>query len=1021
MKGNWAAWAIKHREVVYFFAALVALMGIFSYIKVGRQEDPGFGVKTMVVTAAWPGASAKQVEMHVTDPLEKVIQNVQHVDIIKSRSQDGVCVITVELQDTVPQADLSRHWQDIRNLVADAQKKGKFPTGLYGPYFDDHFDDVYGNIFAVTSDAFSYEDMRKVAEDIKNQFIHLRYVQKVELIGVQPEKIYLQVNNDKLAQLGISLDALMQAIGGETTVTPGGMLHDGDSNTYLRLTGLPTSVEDIENLPVSGGGRTLRLGDIATVQRAYADPPESKMYFNGKPAVGIALSMEDGGNNLELGESLDAKLAEIHRYLPLGFELHKVTDQPSVVRASVNEFMEGLLEAILIVLVVSLMSLGRRSGYVISVCIPLVLMCSFVGMYLFGFDMHKVTLGALIVSLGMLVDDSIVVIEMIELKVNEGWDRVKACSYAFQSCAKPLLTGTMITVAAFMPIAFAKGDVGDYAGSLFFVIGVTLMSSWLVSATVAPTLSYEWIVPTRVDGDGHADGMESDAYAGGFYTAFRKLLHYALHHRVTVVCIALAALASVALLGRTLQQEFFPESTRPELLIDINLPGGSSFEKTDVTAQAITNMLLADESVVNVSTHVGESIPRFVLVMDPEQPRANFAQIVAICKDIDSRLALQHKVNTLVEQRFPDVQCYSRGVPLGPPSPYPVMLRVSAPTDELAKEYAAKVKALMLQNKKITLIRYDWMEKSRTVKLEMDNDKLLQLGLTRRTVASALQAELSGYAMGSYYEGDQQMDLTFRVDPADRQDVDALGAMTIPTAKGTVQLNQVAHIRYENEDAFIYRRNLLPTVTVNAGVIPGVTGNDVTAELWAASADLRRNLPHGVTIEIGGPTEESATANAYILEPVPAMLVIILVLLMLQVQSLKKLFIIVCTAPFGLVGVVLGLFLFNTPLGVMAEVGALALTGTIIRNSTVLVDQIDQHLAEGMTPYRAVTTSVIVRFRPIMLTALTTVLGLIPMFPSAFWRGMAIALSAGLTVATLITLVLLPVLYCMVYKVQNEG
>ncbi|MBM6986196.1 MAG: efflux RND transporter permease subunit [Acidaminococcaceae bacterium] len=1021
MSSNWAEWSIKHKQVVYFFAALVAVMGIISYFTLGRQEDPNFAVKQMVISTSWPGATAKQMEMQVTDKIEKVAQTVPDVDYVTSYSRPGVSVVNVFLKNSATSAQMKARWQEVRNLVSD--NKRYLPSDIYGPYFDDHFDDVFGNVYAITSDSFSYEEMRRVASKIKDMFVQVPDVKKVELLGMQPEKVYIQVDNTKLSELGLSVDDVARVIAAETSVTPAAMKHDDTHNTYLRLTGIPDTVRNIESLPVSGNGRVLRLGDIAVIRRGYADPAEPKMYFNGKPAIGIAISMTDGGNNLRLGENLDRKIKEIRSKLPVGFEISQVLNQPQVVKNSINDFMVSLLEAIAIVLVVSLMTLGRKSGYVISCCIPLVLTCSMVGMYLLGIDLHKVSLGALVIALGMLVDDAVVVVEMIENKINEGWDRIKACSFAFESCSKPLLTGTMITCSSFMPIAFAKSNVGEYAGSLFAVITVTLMSSWFIAATVAPTLAYQWIVPNN---QGAAAGQkiapeDNPLYQKPFYKKFRTVLRRALEHRKTVLAGAIAVFCAFLLLGTRLTQEFFPASVRPELLVELNLPEGSSLAASDKVARELTDIVLKDKDVASVSTYVGKSCPRFVLVLDPVLPRNNYAQLVVVARDIDARKRMEKKITKIVEQQFPTVQTYSRSIPLGPPSPYPVMIRVSAPTDELAKEYADKLKQVMLANKKITMIRYDWMEKAPALKVGLDDDKLRQMGLTRKAVSSALYAEISGYTVSQYYEGDQAIDMVFRLNPVDHSSIEEVGNLAIPTSKGAVQLKQVADLGYVNEDGIIWRRNLKPTVTVNAGIVSGVTGNDVTHEILDQSRTLLRNLPGGVTIEQDGSAEDSVEATDSILKPVPAMLVIILVLLMIMLKDIRKLFVVVCTAPLGLIGVILGLFLFNTPLSVMAEIGALALVGTIIRNSTVLVDQIDQHLADGMTPYQAVVSSVIVRFRPIMLTALTTVLGLIPMFPSDFWRGLAIAMAAGLTVATMITLVILPVLYCTVFHIPNEN
>ncbi|MBQ7673476.1 MAG: efflux RND transporter permease subunit [Alphaproteobacteria bacterium] len=1020
MKNNWAQWAIKNKQIVYFFAVLIVLAGVISYVKLGRQEDPEVPVKQMVVFASWPGATAKQMEQQVTDKIEKTVQTVADVDFITSYSRAGTCVVNVQLKEKTPGSVVNQRWQDIRNLVNGIRQN--LPAELYGPYFDDHFDDVYGNVYAITSESFSYEDMRKIASKIKDQFVLIHDVKKVELLGVQPEKIYIQIDNTKLSQLGMSIDCLAQIIKEETSVFATPLMYNGKSNYYLRLTGIPNTVESIEKIPIGESERTLRLGDIAKIKRHYSEPEEPKMYFNGMPAIGIAVSMEDGGNNLKLGESLDKKIEEIRKNMPLGFELHQVLNQPKVVKNAINEFMKSLIEAILIVLLVSLLTLGKRSGYVVSACIPLVLLCSFIGMYLMGIDLHKISLGSLIISLGMLVDDSVVVIEMIEVKINEGWDRLKACSYAFESCAKPLLIGTLITCISFMPIAFAKSSTGEFAGCLFPVITITLMSSWVISATVAPVLSYSWMLPKNNYDSNNETNKDVSLYRQGFYKYFRYVLKWSLAHRMTIIVITIMFFIGSLFLSSILKKEFFPASVRPELLVEMNLPEGTSLAASDAAAKKLTKMVLNEkEDVASISTYVGKSCPRFVLVLDPVQPRDNYAQMVVVAKNFEARDRLEKKIKLLVNTYFPEVQSYSRSIPLGPPTPYPVMIRVSAPTAGQAKEYAEKLKHVMLQNPNITMVRFDWMEKSPTVKIEIDNDRLRQMGLTRQTVATALYAEVNGYTISKYYEGDQAIDIVFRLEPRNHDSISDLGNLSIPTAQGIVQLNQVARLSYDGEDGMIWRRNLLPTITVNAGIVDGVTGNDVTWQIMDSVRDLQKNLPTGVVIEAGGPTEKSVETLETLLRPVPMMFVIMLILLMIMLQDVRKMLVVLCTFPLGLIGVILGLFLFNTPLGIMAEIGALALVGTIIRNSTVLVDQIDQHLQQGMTVYQSVTESVIVRFRPIILTAVTTVLGLIPLFPSDFWRGLAVAISSGLMLATLITLIVLPVLYCIVFKVENEN
>lgn len=1005
---NWADWSIKHKQLVYFFAFLVFVMGIFSYRNLGRSEDPSFTVKQMVISAAWPGASARQVEMHLTNEIEKQIQTLPNLDKVTSYSRPGVTVITAYLKDEVQGKNVRTHWLELRNLINDI--KGNLPEGVLGPYYNDRFDDVYGNIYALTGDSFSYEEKRQYAEKIKLRFYGIPDVKKVELVGVQPEKIYVQMDTDKLAQLGLDINALASIIKAQTAVTPSGMLETETNDAYLRITGSPDSLENIRAIPINGNGKVFRLGDIAQITRGYVDPPEYKMYFNGEPAIGIALSMADGGNNIRLGENLAIEIEKIKKNLPLGLELGQVANQPEVVKKSIDEFSQSLYEAILIVLGVSLFTLGRRCGYIISCCIPLILLGTFCAMYAMNIDLHKISLGALIISLGMLVDDAIVVVELMEVKISEGWERTKAATYAFKTCAWPLLTGTVITCLGFMPIAFSNSSSSEFAYALFPVMTITLLLSWLVSATLAPVLGYTWLRPTVI---------KKESYDSAFYQRFRRLLSYSLNHRWLVVGVTLILFSVSIFMMRFIRQEFFPASVRPELLVELNLPEGSSIKTTDAAAKKLTNLILDDEDLERVSTYVGKSAPRFVLVMDPVQPRNNYAQLVVVAKDIEARKRIEKKINQLTQEYLPEVISISRSIPLGPPAPYPVMLRVKGSDPQLVKQYAQKVRDVMTANPAITQTRFDWMEQSGAVQVTIDNDKLLQMGITRQSVAIALQAQVSGYNIASYLEGDQDIDIVFRLEPNQRATIIQLETVSIPTSKGAVPLAQVARIGYTSEDNMIWRRNLQPTITVCGNIIDGVTGNDVTQAVYDQLSDLRSTLPDDLTIEIGGSLEDSKKTLGYLMKPVPLMLILMAVLLMLELQDVRKLFIIICTVPLGIIGVVWGLLLFNSTMGFMAELGILALAGIIIRNSVVLIDQIQQHLDAGMQPMEAIKESAIVRFRPIMLAAFTTVLGLIPLFTSDFWNAIAVAIAAGLTGATLLTLIILPVLYAIVFKIEK--
>lgn len=1007
-ESNWAEWSIKHKQIVYFFSFLVLVMGLYSFNSLGRSEDPSFTVKQMVVSAAWPGASAKEVEMHLTNELEKQIQNVPNVDKITSYSRPGVSVITVYLKDEVPGNQVRQRWLELRNMVNDI--KGDLPQGTVGPFFNDRFDDVYGNIYALTGEGYTYEEMRKYAEKIKLDFFAVPDVKKVELIGVQDEKIFVQMDTDKLSQLGLDINSIASMVKAQTAMVPSGMIETNTSDVYLRISGMPESVDNIKNILLNANGRTFRLGDIAQVTREYADPPSTKMYFNGEPAVGIAISMEDGGDNIKLGENLAKETARIQKALPLGLDLNQVANQPEVVKDSINEFSKSLYEAILIVLAVSLFSLGRRSGYVISCCIPLILLGTFSAMFALGIDLHKISLGALVISLGMLVDDAIVVVELMEVKMSEGWERTKAASYAFKTCAWPLLTGTVITCLGFMPIAFSKASASEFAFSLFPVMSITLLFSWVVSATLAPVLGHAWIKPTVI---------KAENFNTPFYNKFRKLLVYSLKHRISVILITICLFIVSLFMVNFIKQEFFPASVRPELLVELNMPEGSSIKATDSAAQKLTQLIKDDKDLKSMATYVGESAPRFVLVIDPVQPRNNYAQLILVANDIEARERLQQKITALAAENIPEATLFTRNIPLGPPSPYPVMIRVSASTDAEAKLYAKKVRDVMAADPNITMTRFDWMEQARAVKLDIDTDKLMQMGLTRQSVALALQSQVSGYTIANYLEGDQEIDIVFRLEPNDRTTISQLETLSIPTNNGPVPLAQIATIQYASEDTMIWRRNLRPTVTVCGSITDDVTGNDITTRVYNNLASLRNDLPAGVTIEIGGSLEDSKKTLTHLMKPVPIMIVLMMILLMLQLQDIRKLFVILCTAPLGIIGVIWGLLIFNSTLGFMAELGILALTGIIIRNSVVLIDQIQQHLETGMRPIDAIIESAIVRFRPIMLAAFTTVLGLIPLFASVFWNSIAVTIAAGLTGATLLTLIIMPIIYSLVFKIKD--
>ena len=1026
-KNNWASWSIAHRQLIYFFTALLLIAGLYSYKHLGRSEDPTYAVKQMVVSAAWPGATAAQVEAQVTDKLEKELQNIPNVEKIISYSRPGMAVITVHLQDQVPPKQLRQRWLELRNVINDMAKD--LPSGVYGPYFNDRFDDVYGNIYALTGPDYSYEELRRQALLIQQRLQTVKEVQKVELEGEQEQALYVELNKERLATLGIDINTLASLIKAQTTPTPAGMVDQAGQNSYLRLTSLVQTKEELESLPINSQGKILRLKDIATIRQAYADPPTSKFYYNSQPALGLALSMEEGGNNITLGENLDRTIKELQSQLPLGMELHQVANQPQVVKAAIDDFTESLYLAVVIVLGVSLLTLGRRCGYIISCCIPLILLGTFTLMYAFNIDLHKISLGTLILALGMLVDDSIVVVELMEVRMREGYPRKEAAAYAFKACAWPLLIGTIITCLGFMPIALAKSASSEFASALFPVMTITLLLSWVISSTLAPVLGYHWLQPASSSPEPPAPEANksqdqaqpyTEPYKGSFYEYFRRLLTWSLQHRLTVLGLTLGCfLAALACLP-LVKQEFFPPSVRPELLVEINMPEGTSIKATDAATQKLAQLLEKEEGLDHLSAYVGKSAPRFVLVMEPVQPRDNYAQLIIVAKDVKARQKLEARVQSLSRQHLPEALIYAKTIALGPPAPYPVMLRVSGKNPQQVKYYAQRVQQVMAAHPKITMTRLDWLENTSALSLNLDQERLSHLGLTRQQVATALQVELSGYTAAKVLQGDKEIPVILKLRPEDRHSLEQVQDLLLPTAKGPIPLSQLTTVAPTSEAGMLWRRNTLPTITINGGIVAGTTGNDVTKEVYANLASLRQQLPPGLTIEIGGSTEDSAKTLGRLLEPVPIMVLAITILLMVLFQSMTKVAIILATAPMGLIGVILGLLLFNAPLGFMAELGALALSGTIIRNSMVLVDQIQQNLDQGHSLTEAVIEASVVRFRPIMLAAFTTVLGLVPLFFSQFWHSMAVTIACGLTGATLLTLVVLPVLYSLVFSKSQK-
>lgn len=1010
---NLSELAIKNRNLVWYFILVIAVAGIFSYWRLGRMEDPAYTVRQMVVTAAWPGATAQQMEEQVADKIEKKLQDTPNLDYLKSYSRPGQTVIYVYLTDQAPRDSIRSTWHEVRNLTEDM--KQELPEGVAGPFFNDRFDDVYGSVYAVTGDEYSYEELRQKAEEIRRIMLTADDVSKVELIGEQSERVYIEIAKEKLAELGIPPTAIADAVQGQNAMTPSGMIHTESDNVYLRVSGMFDDLESIRNLPISANGRLFRLGDIATVERRYADPADPKMFFNGKPAVGIALSMKDGGNILELGSRLKEIQSYVRQDLPAGMEIHQVSDQPEVVEHSIDDFIHTLREAIIIVLAVSFLSLGLRTGMVVACCIPLVLAGVFCVMDIVGIDLHKVSLGALIISLGLLVDDAIIAVEMMSVQLERGMDRLSAACHAFKVTAKPMLTGTLVTCAGFIPVAFSDGAASEFCHALFPVILSALLLSWLASVMAAPLFGY-YLIQVKDPGTVH------DPYQNRFYTGFRSVLVWFLSHRKIVIGSTLLLCAVSAGLMKYIPQEFFPPSLRPEIIVEMTLPEGASMAATEAEAAALARYLdTKGDQIQNYSYYVGEGAPRFVLTLEPVLPADNYAQFVVVAADVDQREALASSIRKELEETQPGVQYNIKNIPLGPPSDYPVMLRVSGYNIDKVKSYASQAADIVRQDPNMCQVFLNWEQKNKIVKVLVDQDKMRSMGISGQNVAQTLYTELTGASVAEYYAApDKTIAIQLRLDSDGRSDLSRIKQLPIYAgAAGYVPLEQIASVAYGAEDGLIWRRDLKPTITIEGTIAEG-TGNDATQKAYDALAPLRRELPFGYDIEVDGDLENSQKSLRYLLKPVPVMVLIILTLLMIQLRSISLAALTLITAPMGIVGVAIAMLLFGKSLGFVAYLGILALGGMIIRNSVILIDQIQQHIEAGEDPWDAIIDSAVLRFRPIMLTAAAAILGMVPLMSSIFWGPMAVAIAGGLLGATILTLLVLPTMYAACFRIHRK-
>ena len=1012
MKGlNLAEWAIRHKQIVYFFIIAIITGGLWSYFHLGRSEDPDFTIRQAVVTASWPGASAQQITQQVTDPLEKKLQDTKGLDYIKSFTHDGKTVIYVNLKDSVPKEEMQTRWHEIRNLVND--EWGSLPSGVMGPYINDRFDDVYGSIYAVTGDGFSYEEKRKYAENIRRRLTGVEDVQKVELLGVQKQEIYVEMDQNKLASFGMRPSDVFAMLQQQGAMMPAGMIHTDSRNVAVRVEGLLDTVESLKELPIHVGERSFHLGDVASVTQMYADPETSLMYFNGKPAVGIAVSMAPGGNNLVLGKNLEREIEKEKAELPAGLDIEQVADQPSVVNDSIHEFTKSLLEAIVIVMAASFLSLGFWSGIVLALCIPVVVCASFIYMKWQGIDLHIVSLGTLIVSLGLLVDDAIIVIEMMQVKLEEGMDRLAAAQAAYKGCAKPMLAGTLITAAGFIPVGFAAGQTAEYVGAFFWVIASTLLLSWVASIFVSPVLGYRFI---RVKA-----GEKKSAFADRAYRLFYKAIAWCIRFKKTVIIGTAAIFAGTVALIPFVNQEFFPDSVRPEIILDVNLPSGASIKETKEVMAGIADNLYGDNRVSSFSTYVGDSAPRFILLFDPLAPEDSNGQKILVARNSKVRDSLRDDTLAFIAEQYPDARAHARLITTGPPAEYPIMLRLSGKNVEDTAKFAKEAAALVSQYPGMKNVSMDWPEETPVVRLKIDQDKVRKLGGDNYSISRDLYVKLSGYKVAESYQGNQLVPISFRLEGSNAARLADLSSLPVHVGSGRyVPLGEIADISYENETSTIWRRDLHPTITIRGEAGGDKTADSVVNELYDRTLkDFREHLPDGYTLEKGGAIENSEKSVQYLAAPVPIMIFLILMILMFELDKIPLMVIAGITGPLGLIGAILSLFLTRQPMGFVSIVGMLALSGMVVRNSIILLDQIRQHLADGKKPYDAVIESAALRFRPIMLSSVTDVLGFVPLIPSPFWRPLAVSFIGGLLLATAIGLLVVPALYCWYYKVEG--
>ncbi|KRB93273.1 efflux RND transporter permease subunit [Noviherbaspirillum sp. Root189] len=1025
MKGgfNLSRWALEHIPLTRYLIVALLIGGIMSYGRLGQDEDPPFTFRAMVVRAIWPGATSLQMAEQVTDKLEKKLQETPYIDKIRSYSKPGETLIILQLRESTPPKDVPGAWYQVRKKIGDI--RSTLPTGVLGPFFNDEFGDTYGSIFAVSGDGFNYAEVKDYADFVRQQLLQVPSVSKVEMFGVQDEKINIEFSHKKFAQLGIPFESIVNQLNAQNSVESTGVLVTPTDNLQVRVTGAMKSPKDFESLELRANGTTFRLGDFAKVKREYKDPPQDKMRFNGKEVIGLGISMEKGGDIIQLGKNLEKTVGDLKVKLPVGIELQRVSDQPKAVASSVHEFLQTLAEAVLIVLAVSFVALGLhtkplrldvRPGLVVALTIPLVLAITFLFMSILSIDLHKISLGALIIALGLLVDDAIIAVEMMVRKMEEGFSRFDAATFAYTSTAMPMLTGTLITAAGFLPIGLAKSAAGEYTFSMFSVNALALIISWFVAVLFTPYIGY---ILLKVKPSSHADGQH-ELFDSPFYSRFRRVVNWCVEWRKTTILLTLGVFALGILGFRVIEQQFFPDSSRPELMVELWMPEGSAFAATEAQAKKFESFIRKQDGVENITTYVGTGSPRFYLPLDQIFPQTNVSQVVVLAKDLKAREALRLKIVDVFKNDFPGVRGRVKLLPNGPPVPYPVQFRVTGYEVDKVRAIADQVKEVMRANPNAVGVNDNWNESVKVLRLDLDQDKLRALGLSSQTVMRAANTILTGTTIGQYREDNKLIDVVVRQPVEERSTITALNEASLQTPGGrAIPLSQVARAQFVWEPGVVWREGREWAITVQSDVADGIQGPTVSSQISPQLDKLRAALPAGYRIELAGAAADSGKAQESIAANVPLVIFIIFTLLMLQLHSFSRALLVFLTGPLGVAGAAMALLLLQRPFGFVAQLGVIALFGMIIRNSVILIDQIEHDIREGMPPWNAIVESAVRRFRPIILTAAAAVLAMIPLSRSVFWGPMAVAIMGGLIIATALTLLFLPALYAAWFRVKK--